>query len=806
MAKKRSPDGRLVYLHCSSIFSGANAQVRRAKKVSQLLEQHKASIKILTKEFTVPAIAAVAKELLEERIFESLPRAKLRYPELFQLTETQEAERAASEAEVVRIEAEAAQDLVLASDDEGGDECLGFEQSGNRAEHVEALEDKAEALVNAQISSAEPCKQSTTRVDQALSIPRLHPVYLPFKTKHRTLVLVQSLLEDICFHFGNTWVPDLMEARKWYEAESIELTEWTKRFSKYAKSLPPSAIKPIAGKSIAEVLFGTSALRHSAVHRDLTSAAGIRNMLDAAIIFAEALNDSAGAAKIVEIKTRLEASIEEIVQHQNLLERKLRDQFEHIARRRAELDELERSSVEEMLTTDKKQRTEVGSAFESFLIGSQQVSSACSCKHTPTFDGAKADSEAEEHIEHSGLEHEPRLGEGMPETEACDQSPLGEEEPLLAEYTEKDTPPSWHDNHGNGVEEDLHVSVSTFPMLKSKGKMKEETKAAAPGWWGIPAAEEAPVIIDEASVVEEASPAPKNSTDNLGWNWPRYQVWNFGATSEAPVQPHTVAEDAVTAEKACYAAPEEESDIDKPYNFLPEEKPIPELTFAAQEAVSNKDSMGTEKLDPDTTLEISQDEVVIEEPEDAEEPPFNQRDDISHGLDDPCGVKSGLDAVLTADAPAEDAESFASPLEPPLDAVSHDVEFHPPPLAPSSTVTSVLEAAAPEVQMEDGHTVTLKIRNGSKLFRSIVLVRACTRKAILEEARVYCMKRAQDDQSLATLLARGYELTLMSLKMYGYDMDLSTYKVENLSSLVRTAEKTGIPRFTLRISEGFEEH
>ena len=73
MAKQHSPDGRLVYLHCSSIFSGANAQVRKAKKVSQLLNKHKASIKILTNEFTLPAVAAVAKELLEKQIFESLP-------------------------------------------------------------------------------------------------------------------------------------------------------------------------------------------------------------------------------------------------------------------------------------------------------------------------------------------------------------------------------------------------------------------------------------------------------------------------------------------------------------------------------------------------------------------------------------------------------------------------------------------------------------------------------------------------------------------------------------------------------------
>ena len=155
MDKQRSADGRLVYLHCSSIFSGANAQVRKVKKIIQLLEKHKASIKILTQEFTLPVIATAAKELLEEQIFESLPRAKLRYPELFQPSETQEAERAASEAEVIRIEAEAAQDIVLTSDEEGGDECRDFEQGEQRAEPEGTIEDKVEAGDNVHISASE---------------------------------------------------------------------------------------------------------------------------------------------------------------------------------------------------------------------------------------------------------------------------------------------------------------------------------------------------------------------------------------------------------------------------------------------------------------------------------------------------------------------------------------------------------------------------------------------------------------------------------------------------------------------------
>lgn len=124
MFMRGSQDEKLIYLHCASIFSGATGQLRRAKKIFQLLEKHKASIKILTKEFTLPLVAATVKVLLDKRIFESLPRAKLRYPELFQQTETQEAERATSEAEVVRIEVEAAQDIVVTSDDDGRDECL----------------------------------------------------------------------------------------------------------------------------------------------------------------------------------------------------------------------------------------------------------------------------------------------------------------------------------------------------------------------------------------------------------------------------------------------------------------------------------------------------------------------------------------------------------------------------------------------------------------------------------------------------------------------------------------------------------
>lgn len=194
-----------------------------------------------------------------------------------------------------------------------------------------------------------------------------------------------------------------MEARKWHEVESIELTQWTQRFLKYAKSLPPSAINSIAGKSTTEVLLGTNTLRHSAVHRLPTSAAGVVNMLSAAITFTEALNDFRLAKNITEIKVQLEASIEEIVQHQNLLERKLTDQLEAVARRRAQLDELERSFIEEMLAVDKKQRAEVGATIENVLVGYRQISKPCVCNCAPSLEGLKADSEAGENVKNTEI-------------------------------------------------------------------------------------------------------------------------------------------------------------------------------------------------------------------------------------------------------------------------------------------------------------------------------------------------------------------------------------------------------------------
>ena len=83
MAKEQAPR-KSVYLHCSSVFTGGNARVRKTKSVRKLLEKNKHSFGALTNEYDLGTICNVAKELLDAGVFESASKAQAQFPELFQ--------------------------------------------------------------------------------------------------------------------------------------------------------------------------------------------------------------------------------------------------------------------------------------------------------------------------------------------------------------------------------------------------------------------------------------------------------------------------------------------------------------------------------------------------------------------------------------------------------------------------------------------------------------------------------------------------------------------------------------------------
>ena len=114
MGKQNPPDERVVYLALKNVFKGSYAEIRQLKAVQKHITKYKeqAEVADLVREHNIDTICNVARTLLTEQIFESTLKAKLRFPEVFDVSPAQSAEREASEAEAARNEANAIKEAV----------------------------------------------------------------------------------------------------------------------------------------------------------------------------------------------------------------------------------------------------------------------------------------------------------------------------------------------------------------------------------------------------------------------------------------------------------------------------------------------------------------------------------------------------------------------------------------------------------------------------------------------------------------------------------------------------------------------
>ena len=397
----RIPEERLVYFHCSSIFTGTNAKVRKLKKVTQILLKHKASIRGFIDDFGLENVSVVAKKLLEERVFETSRRARRRFPEFFERSKAEEVGGTAPKAELLSFETAAAREALGTSEEEDH----AYSSINWHDKHNESLRtitpegvspnfrrpstEQRQVILPSSFLRRDYVAQLIHHSDPNALIHgppsdllwSLHPIHLPFRTQHRILTFVQSTLEECCRDFGQIWAPHLMKAHNWDEPESIELTEWIKQFSKCTKRLPPSATRPIAGKSLNQVLSATTTLRHTAVHRVPTNVEGIMGMLHAAHDFALALKDTARAALIKMIEEQLAASINILFQNQGLLQHKVSGQLEVTAKGRTELAKLEGLCTTNMSAYETAQRTEAASAIKDVITDPQLDASLRSSNH-----------------------------------------------------------------------------------------------------------------------------------------------------------------------------------------------------------------------------------------------------------------------------------------------------------------------------------------------------------------------------------------------------------------------------------------
>lgn len=218
-------------------------------------------------------------------------------------------------------------------------------------------------------------------------IPPLYPIYLPYSTQHQILTKVQCILEECCFNFATTSLPEAISARGWECAETAELTKWIKLFQTRGEDISPSAVSRIPGRTWQEVLIATSRIRHSAVHRLHTNANGIQNMVGDALMMSKMLKDPTRTSLLEHIRQELASSIREVEGRLVILEKDLSEELDLLAKRRAELSRIKEAAIHRIIDLDRQNRRVIGLALGEMLRELCSVDQTRPEKHALNADG-----------------------------------------------------------------------------------------------------------------------------------------------------------------------------------------------------------------------------------------------------------------------------------------------------------------------------------------------------------------------------------------------------------------------------------
>ncbi|KAF8540206.1 hypothetical protein BDD12DRAFT_880863 [Trichophaea hybrida] len=295
-----SADGRRVFLTYRTVFTGPHAQIRKSKKVREVIEQHRGSFKLLIKDFGFDKIADIVKTLLDQRVFESELKAKIAFPEL---SPARDVQRNESENDAARSAAEAIEELTSASD-------------------VKDL-----AMITRMITFQRAILEPAAKI-----APSLYPSYLPYKIQYLILTIAQRQLEET--------------------------------LAKRCDKVPTSAVDNGSEAPLKEVFFSTNVLRHTAVHRLPTTARGIHKMIQSASRLAQTLGDHSRAAELENPHLEIGSRIRDMELNKNFLENRLDEQLQAISEQRAELDRKEREAIATMLQKDQENKLLIGSFLE----------------------------------------------------------------------------------------------------------------------------------------------------------------------------------------------------------------------------------------------------------------------------------------------------------------------------------------------------------------------------------------------------------------------------------------------------------
>ncbi|KAJ5882679.1 uncharacterized protein N7473_011113 [Penicillium subrubescens] len=338
---------RHVYLACKAIFSAQNASIRKRKTVQKRLEDHRSSLQSLIPDFDLKKVAVICQTPLEKQIFQSEIKAKLEFPELFAPALEKDSYPLASEEEAARSEAEIIEGITL-----------NYEREESGVDTVIPFDCRKDCL-NKQPLYCDQGRVSRPVSARKPSLPSFYPSYFPYHAQHAILSTVQRVLEESCFDFAQKWFPLDIKDHGWDCAEAVELTKWTRLIQEQSSNLPCGSLL-LNGSELSTALSAVHKIRHTAVHRLLTTARGIDILVVSAMRLTEVLQDTLRTSQLEDLHVDLASKIETMDLQKKALDSCLAQDLENIQLQREQLDQKEEDLKKRAMGNDQDMKSLMG--------------------------------------------------------------------------------------------------------------------------------------------------------------------------------------------------------------------------------------------------------------------------------------------------------------------------------------------------------------------------------------------------------------------------------------------------------------
>lgn len=191
-----------------------------------------------------------------------------------------------------------------------------------------------------------------------------------FITQHLVLKRMQTILEHACFDFARENMPEILAIMEWDCPEAGELDIWMRHLGgKRFKELEKLARSKDVKIPLRLLMASMARLRNAAVHRDVVASRELTLLAGHAVQFCSVLqipgSDALGILQT--IRDSLETQLGALSGLKDEIDAELDNSLKEIARRRAELDALEESTIQEAQKEFESQQTITWNEVDSLI-------------------------------------------------------------------------------------------------------------------------------------------------------------------------------------------------------------------------------------------------------------------------------------------------------------------------------------------------------------------------------------------------------------------------------------------------------